>query len=96
MNDKPCYKVTLVSKMIPVMNLTDSPSSPNLKADFDHDGFVVVSDLIGSQAEFDALLAAALRVIGKTRAGEWPHCRFVGRQFPPFDTENRIHGVCNM
>lgn len=71
--------------------LSSSPPSPpdlNFKAAFDRDGYVVVPDLVSSLTEYDALLAAAQRVIAKTRSGEWPHRRVVGRQFPPFDADN--------
>ncbi len=29
----------------------------------------------------------------KTRRGEWPHRRVVGKQFPPLETRSRIRGV---
>ncbi|KAI5122409.1 hypothetical protein M0805_002959 [Coniferiporia weirii] len=58
-----------------------------LKDAFDRDGFVVVENLIPDD-QFAALKDASARVVAKTRTGEWPHRRVVGKQFPPFDSDN--------
>ena len=58
-------------------------SSPTLKQLFDEQGYVVVPDLIPADM-LDALEAACADVIKKTRTGEWPHRRTLGRQFPPY------------
>ncbi|KAL1741135.1 hypothetical protein HDZ31DRAFT_46086 [Schizophyllum fasciatum] len=57
------------------------------KKTFDDLGYVVISDLIPSEVHPE-LEAATERVIARTRAGEWPHRRVVGKQFPPFDHDN--------
>ena len=64
-----------------------SPPSSDLKSSFDRDGYVIVDDLI-SPSQLAALQSACSRVICKTRSGEWPHRRVVGKQFPPFDSDN--------
>ena len=66
---------------------------PALKAEYDKNGFVVIpaqsaASLIPTAEELAALRAAADRVIGKTRSGEWTRRRVVGKQFPPFDLDN--------
>lgn len=38
--------------------------------------------------KFDNLNAAATRAIARTRTGDWPHRRTVGRQFPPYDNDH--------
>ncbi|KAK7681720.1 hypothetical protein QCA50_015067 [Cerrena zonata] len=58
-----------------------------LKTPYDSQGFVIVPDLI----DLDSLTRyedAAERTISKTRTGEWPHRRTVGRQFPPYGEDN--------
>lgn len=57
------------------------------KEDYARDGFVFVPGLV-SDSEMPALRAACDRVVAKTRAGEWPHRRVVGKQFPPYDNDN--------
>lgn len=64
------------------------PPPSDEKAAFERDGYVIVRDLIASPNEFGALAAASQRVIAKTRVGDWPHRRVVGRQFPPYDSDN--------
>lgn len=58
-------------------------SASSWKAQLDDEGFVVIPNLI-SPSLFQPLLEAAERAISKTRSGEWPHRRIVGKQFPPF------------
>ncbi|KAI0072244.1 hypothetical protein K474DRAFT_1668050 [Panus rudis PR-1116 ss-1] len=58
-----------------------------LKEQYDQNGYVVIPSLIPPNL-FSELEAAAERVINKTRSGEWPHQRTVGRQFPPFDNDS--------
>ncbi|CAE6455975.1 unnamed protein product [Rhizoctonia solani] len=48
-----------------------------------HDGYVFVPGLI-DDSQLPALREACDRVVDKTRAGEWPYRRIVGKQFPPF------------
>ncbi|CAE6398762.1 unnamed protein product [Rhizoctonia solani] len=50
---------------------------------YDRDGYVFVPGLI-DESQFPSLREACDRVVAKTRAGEWPHRRIVGKQFPPF------------
>jgi hypothetical protein len=59
----------------------------DLKARFVEDGYVIVPGLMKPEDE-SALRDASTRVIDRTRAGEWPHRRVVGRQFPPYDDAN--------
>jgi len=58
-----------------------------LKARYEEDGFVIVQGLL-SPDQLTTLREAAERVIDKTRAGQWPHRRVVGKQFPPFGESN--------
>ncbi|TDL16307.1 hypothetical protein BD410DRAFT_795511 [Rickenella mellea] len=58
---------------------------PSLKEDYDRDGFVIVPGLIPPSLS-PSLYASSKRVIAQTRAGQWPHRRTVGKQFPPYDT----------
>jgi hypothetical protein len=55
----------------------------SLKAQYDTEGYVVVQGLITSE-ERDVLESACKAIISKTRSGEWPYRRTVGKQFPPF------------
>ena len=57
--------------------------TPSLKEKYDEQGFVVVPGLVPPE-HLEALEAACERVIARTRSGEWPHRRTVGRQFPPY------------
>lgn len=55
--------------------------------DFVEHGYAIIPDLI-PPALLPELLAASKRVVDKTRSGAWSHRRVVGRQFPPFDSDN--------
>ncbi|KAH8109091.1 hypothetical protein DFH11DRAFT_1861801 [Phellopilus nigrolimitatus] len=61
--------------------------SSTLKETFDRSGFVIVDNLI-PEGQFTELRDASARVVAKTRSGQWPHRRVVGKQFPPFDSDN--------
>lgn len=63
--------------MLPVLSAAQ-------KEAYARDGFVFVPGLVDG-GELPDLRAACDRVVAKTRAGEWPHRRIVGKQFPPFD-----------
>ncbi|KAJ7028513.1 hypothetical protein C8F04DRAFT_61704 [Mycena alexandri] len=54
-----------------------------LKTSFEEDGFVIVPGLITAE-EFPRLERACADVISRTRKGEWPYRRTVGKQFPPY------------
>jgi len=54
---------------------------------YDKQGYVIVPGLIPTDLE-RAVREATERVIARTRVGEWPHRRTVGKQFPPFDNDN--------
>jgi len=58
-----------------------------LKALYDNQGYVVVPDLIADEDHRD-LVSACNRAISKTRLGAWPHRRTVGKQFPPYGSDN--------
>ncbi|EUC63021.1 phytanoyl-CoA dioxygenase [Rhizoctonia solani AG-3 Rhs1AP] len=58
--------------------------SQTQKDAYAHDGYVFVPGLV-DDSQLSALQDACDRVVAKTRAGEWPHRRIVGKQFPPFD-----------
>ncbi|CAE7158397.1 unnamed protein product [Rhizoctonia solani] len=47
------------------------------------DGYVFVPGLI-DDSQLSTLREACDRAVAKTRAGEWPYRRIVGKQFPPF------------
>ncbi|CUA76568.1 hypothetical protein RSOLAG22IIIB_06351 [Rhizoctonia solani] len=53
------------------------------KDSYAHDGYVFVPGLI-DDSQLPALRDACDRVVNKTRAGQWPYRRIVGKQFPPF------------
>ncbi|KAI0631664.1 hypothetical protein C8Q77DRAFT_1128190 [Trametes polyzona] len=55
----------------------------SLKEQYERQGFVVVPNLI-PPAHLEALEGASERAIARTRSGNWPHRRTVGRQFPPY------------
>lgn len=61
--------------------------SSGLKEAFKRDGFIKVDGLV-PECEFKELQEACTRVVAKTRLGEWPHRRVVGKQFPPYDSDN--------
>jgi hypothetical protein len=54
---------------------------------YDKQGYVIVPGLIPTGLHTQ-LREAAERVIAKTRSGQWPHRRTVGKQFPPYDNSN--------
>lgn len=58
-----------------------------IKSLYDKQGYVIVPGLIPTELD-EPLRGAAERVIARTRSGEWPHRRTVGKQFPPFDNDN--------
>lgn len=65
----------------------------SLRAELESTGYVVVPDLIPPSL-VQALNDACLRVIERTRNGNWPHRRIVGKQFPPFEgDETDVWGV---
>lgn len=70
----------------PSMTISPTPT-PQFKTIYDHEGYVIVPDLI-DPSEFVLLKEASTRVIDKTRSGEWPHRRTVGKQFPPFNVDS--------
>ena len=61
--------------------------SSHLRREYDENGYVVVDNLVSS-VELSALRDACTRVVSKTRSGDWPHRRVVGKQFPPYDSDN--------
>ncbi|KAI0641757.1 hypothetical protein C8Q79DRAFT_919086 [Trametes meyenii] len=56
---------------------------PSLKELYDEQGYVIVPGLVTPE-HLEALESASERVIARTRSGQWPHRRTVGRQFPPY------------
>ncbi|KYK54923.1 phytanoyl-CoA dioxygenase [Drechmeria coniospora] len=69
-------------------------SSSSYLADLERDGFVVVKSIV-SKERLELLREASGRVEKMARAGQWPHIRTVGKQFPPWDStpEKGIWGV---
>ncbi|KAG8967025.1 hypothetical protein FRC03_010872 [Tulasnella sp. 419] len=59
----------------------------SLKSLYDRQGYVVVPNLV-SPGLHQSLQAACTRVIKKTRDGIWTRRRTVGKQFPPYDSDN--------
>jgi hypothetical protein len=59
----------------------------SIKATYDDQGYVIVPSLVES-ADFPLLQTACEDVINRTRNGDWPHRRTVGKQFPPYDSDN--------
>ncbi|KAI0029563.1 hypothetical protein K488DRAFT_56096 [Vararia minispora EC-137] len=55
----------------------------NYKQKYDADGFVIIPGLIKPEL-FTELENACAVVVARTRAGDWPHRRVVGKQFPPY------------
>ncbi|KAJ8091815.1 hypothetical protein PM082_021051 [Marasmius tenuissimus] len=62
-------------------------STTSIKDAYDSQGFVVVPGLV-SPTEMEALQSTCDAVVDRTRNGHWPHRRVVGKQFPPYDSEN--------
>ncbi|KAH8884646.1 hypothetical protein GQ53DRAFT_386070 [Thozetella sp. PMI_491] len=74
--------------------MTGSAESP-LVAALERDGFVIVPSLLSTE-QVSALRAAAAHITSIASAGQWPHIRTVGKQFPPWPTtpsEDGIWGV---
>ncbi|KAM4062921.1 phytanoyl-CoA dioxygenase (PhyH) [Hirsutella rhossiliensis] len=63
-------------------------------ADLERDGFVVIKSIV-SPEKLETLRAASREAEALARAGDWPHTRTVGKQFPPWhpDPEQGIWGV---
>lgn len=63
-------------------------------ADLERDGFVVIRSIVSGE-KLKALQTASLKVEKLARAGQWPHIRTVGKQFPPWEwsPEKGIWGV---
>jgi hypothetical protein len=60
-------------------------SSPTpLLTTLQHQGYVIIPSLL-TPAELAALRSAATSLTAVARAGQWPHVRTVGKQFPPWD-----------
>ncbi|KAF9267181.1 hypothetical protein L218DRAFT_996064 [Marasmius fiardii PR-910] len=59
----------------------------SIKESYDSQGFVVVPNLIAIN-DFEKLQNACDTVVDRTRNGKWPHRRVVGKQFPPYDSDN--------
>ena len=59
----------------------------SLKAEYDENGYVILDGLIPPK-DFLALEQACQRVVSRTRSGQWPHRRTVGKQFPPYGDED--------
>ena len=56
-----------------------APATPtDYKKTFDEVGYVIIPDLIPAESRAE-LEAATERVVAKTRSGEWPHRRVVGK-----------------
>jgi hypothetical protein len=60
--------------------------SSSFKQDFLEHGYVIIPHLIAPE-DLEPLREAASRVTARTRDGEWPHRRVVGRQFPPYGND---------
>ena len=78
------FATTVLAKNIPYRA---AQMTERFKPQYDTRGYVIVPSLIRAD-EFDNLRTAATRTIDKTRTGEWPHRRTVGRQFPPYDNDH--------
>lgn len=63
-------------------------------ADLERDGFVVIKSIVSGE-RLETLRAASREAEALARAGEWPHTRTVGKQFPPWhpDPAQGIWGV---
>ena len=61
--------------------------SSTYKEQYDTKGYVVIPGLIPDDL-LPLLHAASENVISKTRSGKWPHRRVVGKQFPPYESDN--------
>ena len=59
----------------------------DIKSLYDKQGYVIVPSLIPTELD-TPLREATERAISKTRSGEWPHRRTVGKQFPPYNDNN--------
>ncbi|KAF4595591.1 phytanoyl-CoA dioxygenase [Ophiocordyceps camponoti-floridani] len=70
------------------------PEAAERLAALDRDGFVVIPAIVGPD-RLEALREASRRVETLARAGQWPHIRTVGKQFPPWEptADKGIWGV---
>ncbi|KAI9841490.1 MAG: hypothetical protein M1837_000651 [Sclerophora amabilis] len=59
------------------------PSSEELVASLNHDGFVLVPSVL-TPPQLATLRAASARSTGMARSGNWPHLRTLPKQFPPW------------
>lgn len=72
----------------PAANALNNHLLSQYKATYDELGYVILpSPTLLSPNDLVTLREAAERIIDKTRAGEWTKRRIVGKQFPPFETE---------
>lgn len=72
------------------------PDPSTLLHQLQTDGYVIIRSLLPPQL-ITSLLAATRELTSLARAGQWPHVRTVGKQFPPWDASlavpNGIWGV---
>ncbi|KAK8111428.1 uncharacterized protein PG998_007885 [Apiospora kogelbergensis] len=66
--------------------LTPSAPAAALRQQLHMDGFVIIRQIL-STSELEPLRAAAARTTTLARAGNWPHIRTVGKQFPPWPSK---------
>ncbi|PKS11539.1 hypothetical protein jhhlp_003304 [Lomentospora prolificans] len=76
------------------MTVSGKPTGADLRAQLERDGFVVIKSIL-DPVTLTSVRAASARATEQARAGNWPHVRVVGKQFPPWDanTDNGIWGV---
>lgn len=69
----------------------------HIQSAYDEQGYVILpldSPLsLLNDSELEVLRQASQRAIDRTRLGDWPHRRVVGKQFPPFDTDEALPDV---
>lgn len=68
--------------------MTDS----TLRDQLHKDGFVVIRQIL-TPSELSTLREAATRTTELARAGQWPHIRTVGKQFPPWPSSPGPEGI---
>ncbi|KAK8031028.1 hypothetical protein PG990_000762 [Apiospora arundinis] len=67
-------------------SLTPAAPASALREQLHKDGFVIIRQIL-TPTELEPLRAAAARTTTLARAGNWPHIRTVGKQFPPWPSK---------
>lgn len=73
-------------KMAPVIDIRA------LRKSYNDQGYAIIPNFLDPTL-ISSLRDASERAVSKTRSGDWTYRRIVGRQFPPFDTDEAVPDV---